>query len=259
MMVRRVALWTVFWAFLGTHLMGQPTPVRDLVQRADPHANIEYGGAVSAGAIDYYLFLLERKELAGVALVKQRPGAVPVIVDVDTSLFPFRDDSEQAVERPVQEAIEMLLRKRNLVKNGPAAARRNSRRDPEVSEVGREIDLVTYPICGFRLGTNSTREILRLLRTGSAVEVDPGTAPPGSIIVSPTQSSPHGPIYLGHAGIVGTDGSIYSADARYGGKRSKNYSLTSWLRQFSGTNGSYAFVLHAPTANNVHGIRAPSQ
>jgi hypothetical protein len=255
MTIRRVALWMVFWAFLGTHLMGQPTQVRDLVQGADPRANVEYGGAVSTGAIDYYLFLLERKELAGVALVKQRPGTVPTIVDVDTSLFPFRNDSAHALERPVQQAIEMLLRKRNLVKNGRAAARRNSSRDPEVSEVGREIDLVVYPISGFRLGTNSTREILHLLRTGPAVEVDPGTAPPGSIIVSPTQSSPHGPIYLGHAGIVGTDGSIYSADARYGGKRTKNFSLTSWLRQFSGTNGSYAFVLHAPSAHNIQGLR----
>lgn len=253
MIYRRV----VFWTFLCTPASGQPTEapiaVRGLVQRAVPRANVEYGGAVSTGAIDYYLFLLERKELAGLVLVKQRPGTDPVIVDVDTSLFPFRDDSEHAVARPVQEAIEMLLRKRTLVKNSRASQRRTSRRDLEVSEVGREIDLVIYPISGFRLDTNSTREILRLLRTGPAVEVDPGTAPPGSIIISPTQSSPYGPIYLGHAGIVGMDGSIYSADARYGGKRTKNFSLTGWLRQFSATNGSYAFVLHAPSANTVQG------
>ena len=103
---------TVFWAFLGTHADGTTDPrVRDLVQRADPRAKIEYCGAVSTGAIDYYLFLLERKELAGLVLVQQRTGTVPVIVDVDTSLFPFRDDSGQSVERPVQNAIEDAIAK----------------------------------------------------------------------------------------------------------------------------------------------------
>ena len=252
------AVCLVFWTFVCAHVMGDstetPIEVRDLIQRADPLAKIEYCGAVASGTIDYYLFLLEHQELAGLVLVKQRAGLIPVIVDVDTSLFPFRDDAEHAVEKPVQDAIELLLRRRSFVKKS-RALRRTSRQDPEVSAVGREIDRVIYPITGFRLGSNSTREILRLLRTGPTVEVDPGTAPPGSIIVSPTQASPNGPVYLGHAGIVGTNGSIYSADARYGGKRTKNFSLTSWRKQFSGTNGSYAFVLHAPSINSVQGLK----
>jgi hypothetical protein len=252
------AIGLVFWTFVCAHLMGNstetPTEVRDLVQRADPRANVEYCGSVAIGTIEYYLFLLEDQELAGLVLVKQQAGMIPVIVDVDTSLFPFREDAEHSVEKPVQDAVELLLRRRSFAKKS-RARQRTSRQDPEVSAVGREIDRVIYPITGFKLGSNSTREILQLLRTGPTVEVDPGTAPPGSIIVSPTQASPNGPVYFGHAGIVGTNGSIYSADARYGGKCTKNFSLKSWRKQFSATNGSYAFVLHAPSVHSVQGFK----
>jgi hypothetical protein len=196
------------------------------------------------------LFLVQQNELAGIVLVGQRPGAEPAIVGADTSLFPFSDVSGQAVDRPVQDAIELLLERRNRAKKG-RAPQNASAADPEISAIGREIDRVIYPISGFRLGTNSTLEILRLLRMGPTVAVDPGTAPAGSIIVSPTRSSQHGLTYLGHAGIVGPDGSIYSADARYGGARTKNFTRIGWLRKFSTANGSYAFVLHAPVVKTA--------
>jgi len=253
---RYVVVCLLWWTVLCAHTMGQsmeaPVAVRELIQRADASANVEYCGAVSTRKVEYYLFLLQQKALAGIVLVRQRAGAPPAIVDADTSLFPFREDSERSVEKSVQDAIEVLLRRRNLAKKS-RALERTSRLYPEVCAVGREIDRVIYPISGFRLGSNSTHEIWRLLRSGPTVAVDPRTAPPGSIIVSPTQSSPYGPIYLGHAGIVGFDGSIYSADARYGGVRAKNFSLTSWLRQFSAANGSYAFVLHAASDKNIQG------
>ena len=257
MIYGRAVLCLLIWIFICSHVIGQstevPPAVRGLIQGADPRAKIEYCGAVSTSKVDYYLFLLERKELAGIVLIRQRAGTTPVIVDADTSLFPFRDEPERSVEKPVQDAIEVLLRRRNPAAKS-RAPQRTSRLDQEVSSVGREIDRVIYPISGFRLGSNSTHEILRLLRIGPTVAVDPKSAPPGSIIVSPTQSSPYGPIYLGHAGIVGPDRSIYSADARYGGARTKNFSLTGWLRQFSGTNGSYAFVLHAPYRKYDQGL-----
>jgi hypothetical protein len=242
MYIRRAVLCLLFWTLICSCLFGQsieaPLAVRALLQHADPHANIEYCGAVSAGKVDYYLFYLKQKELAGVALVRQHARGAPVIADADTSLFPFEDDS---LQKPVQDAIEGLLRRWNRAPKGTLGS------PAEISAVGREIDRVIYPIAGFRLGSNSTREILRLLRTGPTRAVAPSTAPPGSIIVSPTRFSPYGPIYLGHAGIVGWDGSIYSADARYAGARTKNFCLTTWLRRFSATNGSYAFVLHAPS------------
>jgi hypothetical protein len=244
----------ILWALICSHSIGQseeaPLPVRSLIQQADPRATVEYCGSVSTRHVDYYLFLLQRKELAGVILLQQRAATPPVIVAADTSLFPFRADSGFFVEEPLREAIKVLLRRRNSSRKN-RETERPPRLDPEVSAIGREIDQVVYPISGFRLSSNSTHEILRLLRTGPTVAVNPRTAPPGSIIVSPTQSSPYGPVYLGHAGIVGADGSIYSADARYGGARTKNFSLTTWIRQFSSTNGSYAFVLHAPSNNNI--------
>jgi len=253
----RVVSCLLSWTFICSRVFGQsaeaPLAVRELIQHADPRANIEYCGAVSTRNADYYLFLLERKVLAGMVLVQQRAGTTPVIVDADTSLLPFRDDSERSMQKPLQNAIEVLLRKRRLTKKS-RAPQLTSKLDPEVSAVGREIDRVIYPISGFRLGSNSTHEILRLLRTGPTLAVEPATAPPGSIIVSPTRSYPYGPIYLGHAGIVGMDGSIYSADARYGGARTKNFSLTSWLRQFSGANGCYTFVLHSPSDKNAPGL-----
>jgi len=257
MINRHFVILLLFSAFLCSHLVGQPTEAllaaRALIQRADPLANIEYAGAVSTHLADYYLFLLDRKELAGIALVQERIGATPVIAAADTSLFPFHDETERSVEKPVQDAIKLLLQRRTAAKKAQAPPG-VSNWDPEVSAIGQEIDRVIYPISGFRLGSNSTHEILRLLRTGPTLAVNPVTAPPGSIIVSPTRSSPYGPIYLGHAGIVGSDGLIYSADARYGGARTKNFSLTSWLRTFSGTNGSYAFLLHAPSAKNPRGL-----
>ncbi|MBV8142422.1 MAG: hypothetical protein JOZ60_10285 [Verrucomicrobia bacterium] len=245
----------LFWPFVACSSVSAqfaevPLAVQTLIQQADPRASAEYCGAVSTSKFDYYLFLLQRKELAGIVLVRQPPGTAPFIADADTSLLPFRNDSEGSVEPAVQCALQVLLRKRNLARTSRPSQPASSL-EPDTSAIGREIDRVIYPISGFRLRSNSTREILRLLRTGPTVAVNPGTAPPGSIIVSPTQFSPYGPIYLGHAGIVGSDGSIYSADARYGGARTRSFSLTGWRRQFSGDNGSYAFVLHAPSARNA--------
>jgi hypothetical protein len=254
MLIGRTVLYLLFWTIICSSAIGQlaeaPLPVRGLVQQADPGATIEYCGSLSTAHLDYYLFLLARKELAGLVLIQQPAGSSPVIVDADTSFFPLRDDSNRTWEKRLSDGIELLLRRRNRSRKTPEASS-PPELDSEVSTIGREIDRVVYPIGGFRLSSNSTREILRLLRTGPAVAVDPETAPPGSIIVSPTQFSPYGPIYLGHAGIVGTDGAIYSADARYGGARTRNFSLANWLRQFSSTNGSYAFVLHVPHNNNI--------
>jgi len=251
-----ILCYLLFCAFVCCSGAGLPVEpplvVRTLVQSADPHANVEYCGAVSTSASDYYLFLLQQNELAGVVLVRQLVGALPAIVDADTSLFPFSDVSGRTVDKPVQDAIGLLLERRNRAKKSRTP--HTFKPDPEISAIGRQIDRVIYPISGFRLGSNSTHEILRLLRTGPTVAVDPVTAPPGSIIVSPTRSSSYGPTYLGHAGILGTDGSIYSADARYGGARTKNFTLTGWLRKFSSTNGSYAFVIHGPVVKTAQGL-----
>ena len=250
-------LYLLLWACICSHAVGRPLPIPSavaaLVQRADPQANVEYCGSVSTNRGDYYLFVLTQKELTGVVLVQYPTGKAPRIADADTSLFPFRDFPQYSVAQPLQEAIEELLTRRNLNKNRPAL-HGTPRQMPEISAVGRDIDQVLYPISGFRLGADSTREILRLLRTGPTLSVDPKNAPPGSIFVSPTQFSNDGPIFLGHAGILGSDGSIYSADARYGGARTKNFTRSNWLRRFSGTNGTYAFVIRARFSGDARGL-----
>jgi hypothetical protein len=222
-----------------------PHAVRDLIRSADPRAIVEFCGALSSTDSDYYLFVLQREELSGLVLVREKPGEDPVIVDADTSLFSIDNDADQPIERPILDGIDLLLRKWNQAKRF-AGLHRSCGQVQEVSIIGDQIDRVVYPICGFRLGSNSTHEILRRLRSGPAIELDPKTAPPGSIIVSPTRSSPAGSVYLGHAGIIGSNGSVYSADARDGGAWSKNFSVAGWLQKFSGANGCYAFVLRAP-------------
>jgi hypothetical protein len=246
--------YPLLWALICSPAAGRPIAIplaaTALVQRAAPQANVEYCGSVSTSQVDYYLFILTRAELTGVVLVRQPVGKAPDIADADTSLFPFRDVPQHSVPRQVQEALEERLSKRNLTKNRRVLQGTSDQR-PEISAVGRGIDGVVYPISGFRLGADSTREILRLLRTGPTLSVDPKNAPPGSIIVSPTQFSHDGPIFLGHAGILGSDGSIFSADARYGGAWAKNFTLSNWLRRFSGTNGTYAFVIRARIIANA--------
>ncbi len=252
--------YPLLWAFICSQATGQPitipSAITALVRRADSQANFEFCGSFSANHADYFLFVLTQKELTGVVLVQHQIGKEPDIVDADTSLFPFHDSPQHSIAQPLQEAIEDLLTRRNLKKNR-RAGQGTSDQLAEISAVGRDIDHVVYPISGFRLGADSTREILRILRAGPTFSVDPKNAPPGSIIVSPTQFSHDGPIFLGHAGILGSDGSIYSADARYGGAWTKNFTLSNWLKRFSGTNGTYAFVIRTRSSGNARQATIP--
>ena len=247
-------LYPLLWAILCSTAVGDsitiPSAVTALVQRAGPQANVEYCGSILTNRAAFYLFVLTDKELSGVVLVQHPIGKAPDIADADTSLFPFRYVPPYSGAERLPEAIATLLSRRNLKKNQQARPP-TLHPMPEISAVGRDIDHVVYPISGFRLDADSTREILRLLRTGPTVSVDPKSAPPGSIIVSPTQFSHNGPIFLGHAGILGSDGSIYSADARFGGAWSKNFTLSKWLKRFSATNGTYAFVIRVRFAENT--------
>src|SRR5271166_6964909 len=260
MLAHRVGLFAFLWASIRTAAIGQPADswdaVGDLVRQAAPKATAEYCGALAYRSIDYYLFVLEQNELSGVVLIRQQAGSEPIIIDADTSFFPFKNGQEPVLDKVVLDGVEVLLQKRAVSKkSGEPIA--NSTRYTEVSFIGDAIDRVVYPITGFRLESDATRQILQRLRTGSAVEVAPKTAPPGSIIVSPTTFSRSGPVYLGHAGIVGPDGSIYSADARFGGAWTKNVSVAEWLKRFAGKNGCYAFVLRAPLKADAQNSRPP--
>ena len=219
-----------------------PQTVRRLIEQANPNAKIEYCGAISMKALEYYLFAVTHEQVAGVVLVRNGRENPPTIIDADTSLFSHRDPNVSSLPEPVTAAIGKLLERRN--------GKRQMRSPPgltwhsqEVSSIGDGIDRIISPISGFKLDSESTREIMRILRTTNTLSVEPASAPPGSIIISPTRFSPSGPVSIGHAGIVGLDGSIYSADARYEGAWVRNFTLASWLKRFSVGNGTYAFLL----------------
>ena len=219
-----------------------PQTVLRLMELANPKARVEYCGAISTKNLCYYLFVVTCEELAGVVLVRKSPGDLPIIVDADTSLFFSRTEISPSLGKAAEAAIADLLERRNLKRQAQVPLRQ-TRPSREVSSIGRGIDRVIFPITGFKLGSESTHEIMNILRTSHTISVEPASAPPGSIIVSPTRFSPHGPFSIGHAGILGSGGSIYSADARYGGACVRNFTLASWLNRFSTSNGTYAFLL----------------
>src|ERR1700761_6489559 len=131
-------------AFACSSVAAPPLAVRALVRSADPQANVEYCGAVSTRASDYFLFLLQQNQLAGVVLVRQPVGAVPTIADADTSLFPFSEVSGRTVDKPVQDAIGLLLERRNRAKKSLTPQHTFKPSDPDISTIGREIDRVIY-------------------------------------------------------------------------------------------------------------------
>src|SRR5271165_2814824 len=120
MLAHRVGLFAFLWASIRTAAIGQPADswdaVGDLVRQAAPKATAEYCGALAYRSIDYYLFVLEQNELSGVVLIRQQAGSEPIIIDADTSFFPFKKDQEPALDEPVIDGVEILLRRRNLAK-----------------------------------------------------------------------------------------------------------------------------------------------
>jgi hypothetical protein len=216
---------SAFW------IAGDLSPlIQGSIQHAAPNARIEYRGSVTTASASYFLFSLSQDALAGLVVIREQPGAAPKIAFADTAFRPIASGISPAV----QEGLEALLRKRGDSSHSSAGGK-----------IGQRIDEIIDPISGIRFGTNSTIELLRLLQTGRTLSVDPNLAAPGSIIVSPTHLSQTGEVALGHAGILGFNGEIYSADARFGGAWAKNFTLKQWQTRFSEVNGTYAFVLGA--------------
>jgi hypothetical protein len=225
------------FALLSTYGYGGEIPqaVHRLMEQADPKARVEYCGGISTRKLDYYLFVITRDE--------------PAIADADTSLFSSRTKDLYFLGKPVGSAVSELLARRNLKRQSQQPPRQTGHLQ-EVSSIGSDIDRVIFPISGFKLGSESSREIMGILRTAHTISVEPAKAPSGSIIISPTRYAAHGPVSIGHAGIVGSRGFIYSADARYNGAWVQNFTLASWLNRFSASNGTFAFLLRTSPRSN---------
>jgi hypothetical protein len=206
-----------------------PQSISEFVLKMNPARKSEFCGNIVTKNATHYLFALTHNALTGFILVRSQPGLPPAIESADTAFPRFFDES--FTDKKLQAAVSILVRPREMAKR--------------VSAIGARIDEVVGPLANFWLRTNSSLEILRLLKRGAAYSVDPGSAPPGAIIVSPTTVLPTGRVAFGHAGILGFNGAIYSADTRFGGAWTQNYTLKRWENEFSPVNGTYTFVLRA--------------
>ena len=119
-------LYPLLWTFICSDAVGRPiavpSAVSALIQRADPHANVEYCGRVSTNRVDYYLFVLtggaHRRCTCPAADWKytghrgRRYLAIPIGMMFPNIPLPSRRGK----------AIEELLSRRNLQKTCPATA-----------------------------------------------------------------------------------------------------------------------------------------
>jgi hypothetical protein len=101
------------------------------------------------------------------------------------------------------------------------------------------VDQIVKAQTGVELDTLSTAEMYNELRNGMGIAVDANNPPPGAIIISPTTEGGS----IGHAGIVGYDGLVYSNSSR-DAVWEQNYSVASWHRYFDAKGiGTFAFVV----------------
>src|SRR5262245_58135961 len=89
-----------------------PPSVRHLIEQANPNTRIEYCGAISMKALEYYLFAVTQEQVAGLVLVLNGQENRPTIVDADTSLFCHRDPNASSLPKPVTAAVGKLLERR---------------------------------------------------------------------------------------------------------------------------------------------------
>lgn len=89
-------------------------------------------------------------------------------------------------------------------------------------------------------GGLSTASMYQALRSGRGTLVPLNQAPPGAIIISPTQGS-----NTGHVGIIGENGLVYSNSSSRAAF-SQNFTISSWVNYYQGQKGLpvYAFVLN---------------
>ena len=100
------------------------------------------------------------------------------------------------------------------------------------------VDQIVKATTGIDFNTLSTSEMYNELRNGMGIQVDANNPPPGSIIISPTTDGGA----IGHVGIVGYDGLVYSNSSR-DGLWEQNYTVSSWHHYFDARTGTFAFVV----------------
>jgi hypothetical protein len=216
-----------------------PRPLANFLQHAVPDGEIRYGGAFTIPPSVYHVFTLRQSERRGVLLVQQTGQTGFAIVGADTSLDSFPKETPDW-DGAVRAAAWLLNQK-----DADPLASRTAASVEDVCPLGAALNTFLVPIAGFALSSNGTLGILRDLQHADAYAVEPECAPPGSILVSPSQFAAQGPVVLGFAVIVGPDRYVYGPDYRHGGAWHRLATLSEFLRANESVSNVSGFLLRA--------------
>jgi hypothetical protein len=230
-------------ALVGSTANGMEANLQTFVQTAVPQGGIFFSGAVQTNKATYNLFVLEQDERRGVMVVADKSAAQfkasLQVLFADTSF----DVAPDLGLIPSDVSVQLFA----LLGNNPAT----SNQSPTIAGVkdiyplGAALNTVLIPIAGFAFRSNSTLGILQELEQSDAIPVNPGEAPVGAILISPTSYSLTGPVALGAVAIVGSNRQVYGPDVRKGCAWVSFGGLDDWIMRIREKQQLFAFVLRA--------------
>jgi hypothetical protein len=214
-----------------------PAVLADFVRRAVENGEIKYWGALAASRSTYHVFTLEQAERKGVLLVRELDTTHFEIVWADTSFDSFPSNPPEG--NAVAVAAAKLLNGRELPLDRTIAS------SDDICPLGASLNNLLGPIAGFTLSSNGTLGILRQLQHSDAYSVDPGHAPPGSVLVCPSRFAAQGPVTIGFVVIAGPDRCVYGPDYRAGGAWHRLGTLSQWVQSNQAITTVSGFLLRA--------------
>jgi hypothetical protein len=231
------SIFSFIWWLASSASAEIPRPLANFVQHAVPDGEITYRGSFAIPSSVYHVFTLRQAERRGVLVVRQTGQIGFAVVGADTSLDSF--PKETADWDVVVSAAARLLNQKDA---GPLASRTAAPVE-DVCPLGAALNALLVPITGFALSSNGTLGILHDLQHADAYAVAPERAPPGSILVCPSQFAAQGPVILGFAVVVGPDRYVYGPDYRQGGVWHRLATLSEWLRANESVSNVSGFLL----------------
>jgi hypothetical protein len=233
------AIFSFSWCLASFAPAEIPRPLARFVQHAVPDGEIRYWGAFAIPPSVYHVFTLRQAERRGVLLVRQTGQTGFAVVGADTSFDSFPK------ETPDWDGVVRVAARLLNQQDADPLASRTAASVEDICPLGAALNTLLVPIAGFALSSNGTRGILRDLQHADAYAVEPERAPPGSILVCPSQFAAQGPVILGFAVIVGPDRYVYGPDYRQGGAWLRLATLTDWLRANESVSDVSGFLLRA--------------
>jgi hypothetical protein len=230
------------WLLACSTLAEIPPALVEFAQRTVLGGEIRYWGAFAAPQSTYHVFTLRQAERRGVFLVRQA-GASFEVIGADTALDSFPREAGES-DAAVRAAARLL----NSDGDDPFATRIAAPVN-DFCPLGASLNTFLVPITGFALSSNGTRGILRDLQHADACVVEPERAPPGSILVCPSQFAKQGPVFIGFVVVIGPDRCVYGPDYRQHGAWHRLATLREWLRANRSASEVRGFLLRAKQAD----------